>query len=110
MYDNVVYFSDFRDGTEKDEYGDPVQEEIRSEPVFAQKKSISQTEFYQAQTNDKKPEMKFVISDYMDYGNQKYLIYGDIRYKILKTYQTDTNELEITCYGGVRDVSATVSD
>lgn len=110
MYDDVVYFSSFEDGTEKDQFGDPVQTEKRSEPIFAELKSIGQTEFYQAQTNDKKPEIKFKIADYLDYQNQKYLIHDGIRYKILRTFRTESNELEITCYGGVRDAIAAVSD
>lgn len=110
MYDEAIYFSEFCSATEKDEYDDPVQEEIRSEAVFARKKSIGQSEFYQAQTAGLKPELKFVIADHLDYNGQTYLIHDDMRYKILKTYQNEENELEITCYGGVRDVSATVSD
>ena len=110
VYDEIIYFSDFKTGSERDTYGDPVEKEIRTPEIFAEKKSISQTEFYQAQTAGSKPELKFVIPDYLEYSGQQYLIHAGIRYKILRTYRTDGNDLEITCYGGVRDVSAAVSD
>lgn len=78
--------------------------------IFAEIKSIGMKEFYQAQTAGSKPEIKFIITDYMDYQGQEYLIHDNIRYKVLRTYRTGNNELEITCYGGVRDVRAPVSD
>lgn len=111
MYNEAIWFSDFIDSEEQDEYGDHKQIEVRSELIFAKVKSISQTEFYQAHTAGMKPEKKFVIPDYFDYKDEKYLIHEGIRYKILKTYQNEEeHELEITCYGGVRDVGAAVSD
>jgi len=109
MYNEIIYLADEVKTKDKDKYGDPIIKFATSQ-VFAKQKSISQTEFYQAQTSDFKPEVKFKIADYLDYAGQKYLIHEDMRYKILRTYRTEENELEITCYGGVRDVVATVSD
>lgn len=124
MRSEVIYFMDMEKGEKTDEHGDPVIERIFSDIVYAEIKSISQTEFYQAQTADKKPEIKFCISDYLDYQNQKYLIHiktdqdhiepedvhEGVRYNILRTYRKEDNQLEITCYGGVRDAITTVSD
>lgn len=110
MYNEAIWFCDYKQGQTLDKYGDPIEERVLSDLIFAEKRSISQTEFYQAQTSDKKPELKFVIPDYLDYSEQSFVIHNGMRYKILKTYQTDTNELEITCYGGVRDVNAEVGD
>ena len=108
MRDKAIFFMDLvPSDCEKDEHGDPLLRQQVSEVVFAEQLSIQQSEFYQAQTSDKKPEIKFKITDYMDYQGQKYLIHEGIRYSILKTYQKPgSTELEITCYGGVRDVSA----
>lgn len=111
MRDEAIFFMDLvPSDSEKDEYGDPLIREQMSEVVFADQLSIRQSEFYQAQTSDKKPEIKFKITDYMDYQDQQYLIHGNVRYKILRTYRTSSNELEITCYGGVRSVNTTVSN
>lgn len=109
MYNEIIYLADEVITDEKDDYGDPVTKFAISQ-LFAKQKSISQTEFYQAQTSDYKPEIKFKIPDYLDYSDQKYLIHENVRYKILRTYRTEENELEITCYGGVRDVIATVDN
>lgn len=91
-----------------DEYGDTVITET-SRDVFCELKSIGMSEFYQAQTLGMKPEIKFIIADYMDYQNEELIAFEGMKYKILRTYRTG-NELEITCYGGVRYVSATISN
>lgn len=108
MYNEIIYLVREIRTEEKDQYGDPVTVPEYTK-LFAKVKSIGQKEFYQAQTAGAKPEIKFVIPDCLDYSGQQQLIYGDIRYQVLRTYQTDKNELEITCYGGVRNVSAAVS-
>jgi SPP1 family predicted phage head-tail adaptor len=107
------------------EYGDTVVTEIER-PVFAQVKSIGQSEFYQAAAVGLKPEIKFVIADFLDYQNEKKLKYevyslepsvvpcdnllpdDDTNpakakvqtYDILRTYRTGLN-LEIVCARGV---------
>ena len=112
MRDEMIYFADMVPGAsgERDAYGDPALELQLSDAVFAELRSISQSEFWQAQTSEKKPEVKFKLTDYMDYQGQRYLIHGGIRYTVLRAYRTASNELEITCYGGVRDAVAAVSD
>ena len=68
---------------------------------FAKIKSISQSEFYQAHAQGLKPEIKFILADYLDYENQEEVIHNNFRYKVLRTYRTG-NEIEVVCYGGVR--------
>ena len=109
MRDEMIFFMDFVPSEKVDRHGDPELEEKRSEPIYAETKSIGQGEFYQAQTSGFKLERKFKITDYMDYQGQQYLIHSGMRYTILRTYRTSGNELEITCYGGVRDASAAIS-
>lgn len=110
MRDQIIFFMDLVPTDEKDGFGDPVMQKQISEMVFTEVKSISQSEFYQAQTAGKKPEIKFVITDYLDYEGQKYLIYEGVRYNVLRTYRKSGNELEITCYGGVRDANSAIGD
>lgn len=71
-----------------------------SKDVFAEVSSISQSEFYQAQASGLKPEIKFILSDYRNYNNQKTLIYNSETYTVLRTYRKN-NQLEITAYRGV---------
>ena len=73
--------------------------------VFAGVMSVGQKEFYEAVTVGLKPEIKFVLQDYQDYQGEKELAYNGIRYEIIRTFRTNTNLLEITCGGGVRDIA-----
>lgn len=86
------------------EYGDTVKT-FESRQVFAEVKSISQSEFYQAQAVGLKPEIKFVISDFADYQGEKILSYAPYGqdsedYTILRTFRNKIN-LEIVCRRGI---------
>lgn len=109
MYNEVLYLISYVDNGEKDKYGDPVLSLIK-ERRFAKFKSISQSEFYQAQTVGIKPEIKLELADYLDYSDQEEVLYNDVLYKVLRTYRTSTNSLEMTLYGGVRNGSTQISD
>lgn len=85
--------------TTTDEVGDTVEVKTENE-VFAEKKSIGQSEFYQAQTVGLKPEIKFVLSDYYDYSDEQTIIHDGKEFRVLRTYRTG-NELEIVCVGDV---------
>lgn len=98
MYNEVIYLVTNETITNK--VGDRVKT-AKKTMRFAKLRSIGQSEFYQAQAQGLKPELKFVLADYMDYDNQEEVIYNNFRYKILRTFRTG-NEIEITCYGGVR--------
>ena len=102
MYNDVIKLVSVSEDT--DEYGDKVQN--RSERVvFAELRSIGQTEFYQAQAVGLKPEIKFVLADYLDYENEKILLYTadqgvEEEYSVIRTFRSG-NELEITCKRGI---------
>ena len=98
MYNEVIYLLTTRSTT--NEVGDQIETQEKS-MRFAQLKSIGQSEFYQAQAQGLKPEIKFVLADYLDYENQEEIIHNNFRYKVLRTYRTG-NEIEIVCYGGIR--------
>lgn len=79
------------------EYGDTIQTET-TQTVFADKQSIRQNEFYQAMATGLKPELKFVIR-LIDYNNQSLLLYDNKRYNIIRTYDVDGEQIELTCQG-----------
>ena len=86
------------------EYGDTVTVETER-TIFAQVKSIGQNEYYQAQAVGLKPEIKFIISDFADYQNEKKLKYTPFGgteevYTVLRTFRTRYN-LEIVCKRGI---------
>lgn len=99
---NVIYLIDYIETPDLDAYGDAIVIENKTK-VYAQCKSISQTEFYQAQTSGLKPEMKFVLATSRDYNGQEEIVFNGFRYKVLKTYIPTDDSIEITCYGGVRE-------
>jgi len=102
MYDNTIKF--VSQTRTVDAYGDTVATE-REREVFAEVKSISQTEFYQADATGLKPEIKFVIADFLDYAGEKivrFTPFGGIEetYTVLRTYRNNY-ELEIVCKRGI---------
>lgn len=78
-----------------DEYGDLVTTETSRE-VFAERRSVGMKEFYQAQAVGLQPEIVFVLSDYLDYQNERYVEYGGRRYNVIRTYSTE-QKIEIVC-------------
>lgn len=55
--------------------------------VFCRLASIGQTEFYQAQATDLRPELKFVLADHQDYEGEYLCIYNDEWYRVTRTYR-----------------------
>lgn len=105
MYDNVITL--ISEKIAVDEYGDQVKTQSERR-VFAELKSIGQSEFYQAQALGLKPEIKFVLPDYLEYHGEKRLRFRDFReeteqeYTVLRTYRQN-NLLELVCKRGIDD-------
>ena len=103
MYNQIIKL--ISETNQIDEYGDTVTTS-QERNVFAELKSIGQAEFYQAQAVGLKPELKFVIPDYLEYQGEKILKFQDFNeaeeqeYSIIRTYRNG-NELEIVCKRGV---------
>lgn len=95
--------------TEKsvDIYGDWEEFEIRR-TVYAEEVSVSQTEFYQGYAVGFKPEVKFILENFMDYQGEKIVEYvpfmgtDPIRLTVLRVYNAG-DQVELTCYKGVED-------
>lgn len=102
MYDETITL--IQEIKSVDEYGD-LQTTTTDRVLFTEVKSIGMSEFYQAQALGFKPEIKFVIADYLDYNNEqklKYKPYNGIEevYSIIRTFRAD-NTLELICKKGV---------
>ena len=103
MYNEIIKLVSESKST--DIYGDPIV--TRTEKtVFAELKSIGQSEFYQAQAVGLKPEIKFVIPDYLEYSNEQIIKYHALNenteqeYTVLRTYRNE-NALEIVVKRGI---------
>lgn len=91
---------------ETDEAGDTVSSTIWRE-IFAEKKSIGTQEFYQAHSEGLKPEFKFVIhpSEYNRKTDGPHIRYDGEQFKIIRTYEKDSESLEITVEGDVHGIT-----
>lgn len=78
----------------KDEIGNQVPTENRT-TILCDKKSAGRNEFYQAATAGLKPEIVFVIHAY-EYNGEKVVEFEGKRYNVIRTYQVDFEELELT--------------
>lgn len=102
MFDSVITL--MKENDTVDSYGDTTQT-FTERTIYAEVKSIGQSEFYQAEAVGLKPEIKFVIADFADYQNEKQLKYTPFGgteeiYDVLRTYRNKLN-LEIVCARGI---------
>lgn len=59
-------------------------------------KSLVRSEFYSAATTGLKPEIVFVVHGY-EYNGQQIVKFEGVRYRVIRTYATDFEEVELTC-------------
>ena len=97
MYDDIIKLIKVTE--EPDDTGEITQVKTERE-VFAKVLSVGQQEFYQAQAQGLKPELKFELADREDYAGEKELEHEGTTYQVLRTYRKGV-QLEITVYGGV---------
>lgn len=83
-----------------DEIGNPI-ETPNNIDIFCDMKSIGRTEFYNAAANGLKPEYILVVHPY-EYNDETYIEFSENekpkqKYKVIKTYKKNFEELELTC-------------
>ena len=67
-----------------------------STKVYADKKSVTRSEFYEALRSGVEPTVVFELFTY-DYANQKYVDYDGVRYKVVRAYSKgDMTQLNCT--------------
>jgi len=86
--------------TEND-MGDITETTVERE-VFADKRSIRQSEFYQAAAIGLRPELMFVVRS-IDYNQEPKLKYNGKEYTIIRTYDKDGELTELICQGLVNN-------
>lgn len=83
--------------TTQNSIGDIIENKTYTE-ILGKRKSIKQSEFYQAQATGLKPELAFEIYSF-EYNDEKYVRYNNKEYKVLRTYQNSIDKLEIVLEG-----------
>lgn len=64
--------------------------------VYCGLKSITRTEYYNAASQGIKPEIVFVIHKF-EYNGEKEILFEGKKYKAIRTYSTNFEEIELTC-------------
>lgn len=83
-----------------------VIKKIEWREVFANKKSIKQSEFYQAATIGLKPEILFEVYS-VEFNEDEKVRYNGKEYSILRTYDKgEITELTVTRFGGEGDLNS----
>lgn len=80
-----------------DDYGDQVHLKTKT-TVFANKKSVRQSEFYKLLATGLKPEIMFEVRS-TEYSGQENLVYDNKEYVIIRTYTANGETTELVCSG-----------
>lgn len=80
---------------------DEVGNEISGEPVetsiLCEVLSVGRNEFYAAASTEFKPTIVFKVHRF-EYNQEAFVRYEDgVRYKVIRSYTTGTEEIELTC-------------
>lgn len=98
LFKDVIELVGEKDG--ENAMGDPITVPTYRE-VFANKKGIRQSEFYQAHAAGLKPELMYEISEH-DYEGEKQIRVDYTKlYNIIRTYPAKDERLELICEGMV---------
>ena len=84
-----------------DNIGNQIETEERTE-VFCNVKSVTRAEFYNAATTDLKPSLVFVVHLY-EYNDEEMVEYKGNKYRIIRSYMTNTEEIELVCEKVLKD-------
>ena len=64
--------------------------------VYCSVKSVGGQEYYRALENGLRPVFVFVLNDYAEYQGEKIAVYHDVRYRVVRTYVTAQQTIELT--------------
>lgn len=64
--------------------------------VWANKKSVTRSEFYLANSNGIKVDIVFEVHT-EDYNDQQYVLYGSTHYNVIRAYQKGEGTIELMC-------------
>jgi len=102
LFREIITLINIVDST--NDMGDSIKVQKKRENIFADKKSIKQSEFYQASAVGLKPELTFIIRT-IDYENEPMLEYNSKIYNIIRTYEKEDEFIELICQGVVNNAT-----
>lgn len=92
---HVIYLNGYEES--ENDIGDIIQIPT-SRKILAEKKSVRQSEHYQADAVGAKPEIVFKVW-LAEYKEESSLKYNKRDYKIIRTYSPDEKNIELVCEG-----------
>lgn len=83
--------------------GDSVESLVYSdEYIFCKQKSVTRAEYYNATIAKMKPAIILVVKT-ADYESQRFVMYDNQEYTVIRTYQAGSEEIELTLEAGIHD-------
>ena len=64
--------------------------------VYAAIRSVGYQEYYRALEQELHPTFVFVLADYAEYDGEKVCVYNNVRYRVVRTYITPQQTIELT--------------
>lgn len=103
MWSNVCYLGNINKNLVND-IGDITSSIIYGEEVYCNEKSIKASEFYQAQALGMKPEITIELM-LIDYNKETHVKYESEEYRVLRTYKTSSERIELTLVRGINNAN-----
>lgn len=75
--------------------GFAVEHQTRTE-VWADRKSVTRAEYYQATQSGVKADIVFTVNA-IDYDGQSVVVCDDVEYDVIRTYQSELDHIDLTC-------------
>lgn len=72
------------------------EENLITREVFCNEKSVTTNEFYQSSQNGNEIKVIFEIKQ-IDYEKEQYVIHEGETYKVVRTYKTNSEDIELHC-------------
>lgn len=106
MWNEVCYLGRLTVGDKTNEVGDKIKTITYDREVYCNEKSVKASEFYQAQAAGMKPEVVLEVM-LIDYSKEKFVLYDDEEYTVLRTYKKSKEKIELTLTRGVNNATTT---
>lgn len=81
---------------ERNSYGEVESVDGIPRTVFCNKKSVRQSEFYQALSSGMKPEIMFEVQA-IEYNDEPKLLFGETTYYVTRTFSKNGERTELVC-------------
>lgn len=72
------------------------EETITTREVFCNEKSVTTNEYYQSSQNGNEIKVIFEVKQ-IDYEKEHFVLYENETYKIIRTYKTNSEDIELHC-------------